>query len=97
MSVKSTIACKFLRYSLQVQLLINTTEHRANTAVEGRLANFPNAFSIVLPGISNIGTLARSVAEDQSETFNRRFGRWSGSPEGDKGGLFVFDNWLMAH
>jgi hypothetical protein len=68
-----------------VHFLINTThypEYRANAVVEGRLANYPNAFSVVLPGLSNIGTVARSTTEEQNEIYRRRFSRWSGSPEG---------------
>jgi hypothetical protein len=69
---------------------------RANAAVEGRLANYPNAFSIILPGIQNVGFLARAAAEGENDTLNKRFGRWSGSPEGNKGSQFVLDGWLIV-
>ena len=49
----------------------------ANTVLDGELHKYPNAFSIMIPGISNIGYLARS----EGDTEHSRLDSWSITPE----------------
>lgn len=69
----------FLSFKAWNFLLISRC--RANNAVEGRLAEYPNAFSIAIPGITNVGYLARVQDTADSDTY-KKFDRWSTTPEG---------------
>jgi len=49
----------------------------ANAILDGELRKYPNAFSIMIPGISNVGYLARSEGDAE----HSRLDSWSITPE----------------
>ena len=42
----------------------------ANALLDGELRKYPNAFSLAIPGISNVGHLARSIGAAQHSRFD---------------------------
>ena len=49
----------------------------ANTILDGEFRKYPNAFSLMIPGISNIGYLARSEGDAE----HSRLDSWSIAPD----------------
>lgn len=69
----------------------------ANTILDGELKKYPNAFSIMIPGISNIGYLARSEGDAE----HSRLDSWSITSDGertfsDQRGALMFSPVLFA-
>lgn len=52
----------------------------ANMILDGELKKYPNAFSIMIPGISNVGYLARSEGDAE----HSRLDSWSITSDGEK-------------
>jgi hypothetical protein len=73
-----TTLCQFIRY-FQSEEIKPKSYYRANSLVDGYLEKYRNAFSLIVPGIKQLGYYAR-ISEDMTP---KKLSALSISPEGN--------------